>query len=82
MQAQKLSQLDPAAGYLLEAEFKRRGIDVRTKANSHEILNDGTGKVAGIKLDDGTEIDASIVVMAVGIRPSVLPYVFDIRSAA
>ncbi|MBO0345317.1 NAD(P)/FAD-dependent oxidoreductase [Roseibium sp. CAU 1637] len=63
-------QLDPAAGYLLEAEFKRRGIDVRTKANSHEILDDGTGKVAGIKLDDGSVIDASIIVMAVGIRPS------------
>ncbi|MFD1694996.1 nitrite reductase large subunit NirB [Roseibium aestuarii] len=63
-------QLDPSAGFLLEAEFKRRGIDVRTKANSHEILDDGTGKVAGIKLDDGTVIDASIVVMAVGIRPS------------
>ncbi|WP_153771190.1 nitrite reductase large subunit NirB [Labrenzia sp. CE80] len=63
-------QLDPAAGYLLEEEFKRRGIDVRTKANSHEILDNGTGKVAGIKLDDGSEIEASIVVMAVGIRPS------------
>ncbi|MBD8874699.1 nitrite reductase large subunit NirB [Roseibium polysiphoniae] len=63
-------QLDPAAGYLLEEEFKRRGIDVRTKANSHEILDNGAGKVAGIKLDDGSEIEASIVVMAVGIRPS------------
>ncbi|QFT68732.1 Nitrite reductase [NAD(P)H] [Labrenzia sp. THAF35] len=63
-------QLDPAAGFLLEAEFKRRGIDVRTKANSHEILGDDAGKVRGIRLDDGTEIEASIIVMAVGIRPS------------
>ncbi len=58
-------QLDPAAGFLLEAEFKRRGIDVRTKANSHEILGDDAGKVRGIRLDDGTEIEASIIVMAV-----------------
>ncbi|MTH99835.1 nitrite reductase large subunit NirB [Roseibium sp. RKSG952] len=63
-------QLDPAAGFLLEEEFKRRGIEVRTKANSHEIVDDGTGKVTAIRLDDGTEIAASIVVMAVGIRPS------------
>ena len=63
-------QLDPAAGFLLEEEFKSRGIDVLTKANSHEIVDDGTGKVAAIRLDDGTEIDASIIVMAVGIRPS------------
>ncbi|MEP3429699.1 MAG: nitrite reductase large subunit NirB [Roseibium sp.] len=63
-------QLDPAAGFLLEDEFKSRGIDVLTKANSHEIIDDGTGKVGGIRLDDGTEIDASIIVMAVGIRPS------------
>ncbi|KZM48204.1 nitrite reductase large subunit NirB [Labrenzia sp. OB1] len=63
-------QLDPAAGFLLEEEFKRRGIDVRTKANSHEIVGDEAGRVKAIRLDDGSQIDASIVVMAVGIRPS------------
>ncbi|MEP3047629.1 MAG: nitrite reductase large subunit NirB [Roseibium sp.] len=63
-------QLDPTAGFLLEEEFKSRGIDVLTKANSHEIIDDGAGGVGGIRLDDGTEIKARIVVMAVGIRPS------------
>jgi len=63
-------QLDPAAGFLLEEEFKRRGIDVRTKANSNEILDDGSGRVKAIRLDDGSVIEAGIVVMAVGIRPS------------
>ena len=62
-------QLDPAAGYLLEKAFEDLGIEVRTKANTHEILG-ADGKVSGVKLDDGTVIDASIVVMAVGIRPS------------
>ncbi|NDW06264.1 nitrite reductase large subunit NirB [Jiella pacifica] len=61
-------QLDPAAGYLLERSLKARGIDVVTKANTHAIL--GEDKVEGVKLDDGTVIDAKIVVMAVGIRPS------------
>ncbi|MBO6755039.1 MAG: NAD(P)/FAD-dependent oxidoreductase [Roseibium sp.] len=63
-------QLDPAAGHLLAEEFKRRGIDVLLKANSHEILDDGTGRVGAVRLDDGTKITANIVVMAVGIRPA------------
>ena len=60
-------QLDPAASYLLQKELERRGIAVRCKANTHAILGDG--KVEAVKLDDGTEIPADIVVMAVGIRP-------------
>ena len=63
-------QLDPAAGYLLEKAFADRGIDVITKANTHEIVGKD-GKVAGVKLDNGTVIDAAIVVMAVGIRPGI-----------
>ncbi|MEO0945134.1 MAG: nitrite reductase large subunit NirB [Pseudomonadota bacterium] len=62
-------QLDPAAGYLLERAFEELGIRVMTKANTHEILGEN-GKVAGVKLDDGTLIDCEMVVMAVGIRPS------------
>ncbi|MEH6696581.1 MAG: nitrite reductase large subunit NirB [Hyphomonas sp.] len=61
-------QLDPSAGYLLQKELVGRGIDIRTSANTKEILGDD--KVEGILLDDGTEIKADIVVMAVGIRPN------------
>ena len=62
-------QLDPAAGHLLEMAFADRGVDVITKANTQEILGEG-GRVKSVRLDDGTEIEAAIVVMAVGIRPS------------
>lgn len=61
-------QLDPAAGYLLEKELSGRGIDIRCEANTKEIYGDG--KVEGVRLDDGTDIEAALVVMAVGIRPS------------
>lgn len=61
-------QLDPAAAYLLERAIEARGIKVMTKANTHAIV--GEDKVEGVKLDDGTILDAEIVVMAVGIRPS------------
>ena len=62
-------QLDQAAGYLLEKAITDRNIDVITKANTHAILGE-EGKVTGVKLDNGTVINATIVVMAVGIRPS------------
>ncbi len=62
-------QLDPAAGYLLEKAITDRGIDVITKANTKEIIGE-SGQVRAVRLDDGTLIEASIVVMAVGIRPS------------
>ncbi|HWU19114.1 MAG TPA: nitrite reductase large subunit NirB [Devosia sp.] len=61
-------QLDPAAGYLLQKELERRGIQVITKANTKEIT--GTDRVEAVHLDDGTVIKADIVVMAVGIRPN------------
>lgn len=61
-------QLDPAAGYLLQKAMEDRGIKVITKANTKQIV--GTDKVEGIELDNGTIIPASLVVMAVGIRPN------------
>lgn len=61
-------QLDPAAGYLLQKELEGRGIDVRCGANTKLIL--GMDKVEGVELEDGEVIDASLVVMAVGIRPN------------
>ena len=61
-------QLAPAAGYLLEQELESRGIKVVTKASTKQIL--GETRVEGIELEDGTIIPATLVVMAVGIRPS------------
>lgn len=62
-------QLDPAAGYLLQRAIEARGIKVRTKANTKRIV--GESRVEGVELDDGTAIPATLVVMAVGIRPNV-----------
>ncbi|RWN29103.1 MAG: NAD(P)/FAD-dependent oxidoreductase [Mesorhizobium sp.] len=60
-------QLDPAAGYLLQRAVEQRGIKVITKANTQAIT--GNGKVGQVELADGTIIPATLVVMAVGIRP-------------
>jgi nitrite reductase (NADH) large subunit len=63
-------QLDPSAGYLLQRAMEERGITVRCKANTHAILGDA--HVSGVRLDDGTELPADVVVMAVGIRPNAI----------
>ena len=61
-------QLDPAAGYLLQKSLESRGIKVITKADTKAIL--GQRRVEGIELRDGSIIPATLVVMAIGIRPS------------
>lgn len=62
-------QLDEAAGWLLKEELERRGQTIRIGADTQAILGKD-GHVSGVQLKDGTEIEADIVVMAVGIRPS------------
>ena len=61
-------QLDPTAGHLLKRALEDRGITVLTGANTQEIYGDDY--VDGVRLDDGTEIPAKLVIMAVGIRPN------------
>ncbi len=61
-------QLDEAAGWLLKTALEARGQTVLLGADTAEIY--GQGKVEGVRLKDGRDIPASIVVMAVGIRPA------------
>ncbi|WP_109448328.1 nitrite reductase large subunit NirB [Azospirillum sp. TSH64] len=61
-------QLDPSAGMLLQRELERRGIEVLTGADTAEIVGDEW--VSAVRLRDGRELPADIVVMAVGIRPN------------
>jgi nitrite reductase (NADH) large subunit len=62
-------QLDEAAAWLLKTALEARGQTILTGADTAEIVGDG--RVEGVRLKDGREIPASLVVMAVGIRPSV-----------
>jgi len=61
-------QLDATAGYLLEQSMAARGLTIYTGANTTAI--NGTDRVTGVTLQDGTDISAQLVIMAVGIRPS------------
>ncbi|WP_119070177.1 nitrite reductase large subunit NirB [Rubrobacter indicoceani] len=64
-------QLDPTAGRMLTRKVEELGIKVRTKANTDEIL--GNGGVEGVRLTDGRELEADMVVICTGIDPNVHP---------
>ena len=62
-------QLDKPAGSLLKASLEERGMKFLLEAETEAIL--GSEKVEGVRLKDGLEIPADLVVMAVGIRPNI-----------
>ncbi len=62
-------QLDAPAGALLKAALEKRGIAFRMRAKTQAIL--GEGKVTGVRFDNGEEVPADLVVMAVGVRPNI-----------
>ncbi|MCC7254197.1 FAD-dependent oxidoreductase, partial [Hyphomicrobium sp.] len=62
-------QLDVRAADLLKAALEARGIQVLLNGESEAIQ--GRRKVAGLRLKDGRNVPADLVVMAVGIRPNV-----------
>lgn len=61
-------QLDRAAGRMLKKALEARGVRFLLEAKTQEII--GKKRVQGVRLVDGTEITADLVVMAVGIRPN------------
>lgn len=61
-------QLDAASAFLLRRALEGRGLTILTEANTASIL--GTDKVEGVRLKDGRELPADLVVMAVGIKPN------------
>jgi len=61
-------QLDKPASALLKASLEERGLTFMMEAQTAEIVGDT--RVSGVKFADGSQVDADLVVMAVGIRPN------------
>jgi len=62
-------QLDVPAGQLLQRDLDKRGIAFFTNGQTEEIL--GTERAEGVRLADGREVPADLVVLAIGIRPNI-----------
>ncbi|HED16005.1 MAG TPA: NAD(P)/FAD-dependent oxidoreductase [Gammaproteobacteria bacterium] len=61
-------QMDPQAGGMLKESLEERGMHFLMGAETEAIIGDK--RVEKVRLKDGTEIYADLVVMAVGIRPN------------
>ncbi len=61
-------QLDETAAGMLQKSLEQRGLHFRTGAKTEALLGDAGGRVRAVRLADGTELPAELVVMAVGIR--------------
>jgi nitrite reductase (NADH) large subunit len=62
-------QLDPTASNLLKKKLEKQGMKFLLEKATSEIF--GKDRVEGLKFSDGTELEADLVVMSVGIKPNV-----------
>jgi nitrite reductase (NADH) large subunit len=63
-------QLDETAGRMLQTSLEQRGIAFRLGAQTEALLASASGRVGAVRLKDGTELPADLVVVAAGIRPN------------
>jgi nitrite reductase (NADH) large subunit len=61
-------QLDKPASALLKASLEERGMKFLMEAATKELI--GNGRVQGVRFKDGSEVEADLVVMGVGIVPN------------
>lgn len=57
----------PEIGAVLHEEHRGRGVDVRLGARMAALR--GAGRVTGVELEDGSVLDADLVVLAIGAAP-------------
>ncbi|NKN32102.1 FAD-dependent oxidoreductase [Marichromatium bheemlicum] len=62
--------LDPQLAHLVANEVRRQGADIITGNGVAAFLGE-EGKLAGVKLDNGTELPCELAVVAVGVRPNI-----------
>jgi NADPH-dependent 2,4-dienoyl-CoA reductase/sulfur reductase-like enzyme/rhodanese-related sulfurtransferase len=62
---QLLAPLDPEMATLVAAEMKRNGVTLHLGVSASEISE------KEVKLSDGTEISAEMIILAIGVRPDI-----------
>ncbi len=62
-------QLDKTAASMLQRTLEERGLKFKMEAETEAIL--GEQRVEGLRFKDGSQLEADLVVMAVGIRPNI-----------
>ncbi|MFJ4644327.1 nitrite reductase large subunit NirB [Streptomyces bobili] len=62
-------QVDEGGGAALLRTIEEMGLSVHTGVGTQEIVTDASGAVTGMKLSDGSELAADLVVFSAGVRP-------------
>jgi len=62
--------LGPELGQVIAAVHRDHGVDLRTDVVVDGFVDDGEGAVRGVRLGDGSVVDASVVVVGVGVVPA------------
>lgn len=62
-------QLDKSASALLKTSLEEKGLNFKMEAQTTKIVGDE--RVEAVEFADGSQVEADLVVMAVGIRPNV-----------
>jgi nitrite reductase (NADH) large subunit len=63
-------QLDEPAARLLRQTLEQRGLQFALGAQTEALIGGEDGRVRAVRLQDGRELPADLVVMAAGIRPN------------
>jgi len=61
--------LGPELGAVIAAIHRDHGVDLRTGVQVEAIDGDGEGQVRGVRLGDGSIVEADVVVVGVGVVP-------------
>ncbi|MDQ1434889.1 MAG: hypothetical protein QOF59_1705 [Actinomycetota bacterium] len=61
--------LGPELGAVIAAVHRDHGVDLRTDVRVDGIEDDGEGQVRGVRLGDGSIVEADVVVVGVGVVP-------------
>ncbi len=64
-------QLDRTASGLLQDSLEKKGLQFRLATQTAELVAGESGRVAAVKFKDGSSVAAELVVVAIGIRPSI-----------
>ncbi|GFE82042.1 pyridine nucleotide-disulfide oxidoreductase [Steroidobacter agaridevorans] len=64
----------PQLSKFYEDEHRAHGVDVRTSCAVDSLLGE-RGRVCGVRLSDGTILDADIVIVGIGIVPNIAPLI-------
>ena len=64
-------QLDKPAAKMLQRSLEQKGLRFLLKKRTAELVAGASGRVGMVRFQDGEEIPADLVVMAVGIRPNI-----------